>query len=119
MRLIIAGGRDYYLSEKDYLYLDLLHLSRGVTCVISGCADGADLCGINWANRNGIPVKKFSVTKEDWVKYGKAAGPMRNERMAKVADAVVLFPGGAGTDNMFKQANKYRLDIYDTRFTKR
>jgi hypothetical protein len=35
--------------------------------------------------------------------------------MAKYGEQVVLFPGGKGTENMFKNAQKYKLKIVDQR----
>lgn len=39
-------------------------------------------------------------------RLGRAAGPMRNKQMLEEGkpDLVVAFPGGAGTENMVKQA---------------
>lgn len=43
MKLIIAGGRNYNLTDEDYIKLDTL--LDTTTEVISGCAKGADSCG--------------------------------------------------------------------------
>lgn len=37
------------------------------------------------------------------------------KKMAEYAEAVVLFPGGKGTDNMYETAIKHNLVIYDFR----
>ena len=40
-----------------------------------------------------------------WAKYGKAAGPMRNQEMLDSGiDLVVAFPGGRGTADMLDKA---------------
>ena len=112
MKLIIAGGRNYFLSLADidrlYAVVDL----DSVTEIVSGCATGADACGEHLAKMRGIPVKRFPA---NWKEYGKSAGPMRNKEMAEYSDAVALFPGGRGTDNMYKQAKQFGLTIYDFR----
>ena len=59
-----------------------------------------------------IPIKKFPA---EWDKHGKGAGFIRNKQMAEYADAVVLFPGGNGTNNMYEQASKMNLKIIDLR----
>src|SRR6476661_8492494 len=100
MKLIIAGGRDYDVTQQDIQALDTI---PDVTEVVSGGAGGADACGEDWAAMRGIPCKSF---RADWLKHGKAAGPIRNRKMAEYADAVVLFPGGKGTDSMFREATK-------------
>lgn len=107
-KLIVAGGRNYVLSEEDYAFLDTLDISMLVT----GCCRGADTCGREWANRNKIPCKPFPA---NWDEHGKAAGPIRNRKMAEYADAVVLFPGGRGTNSMAKEAEKAGLEIFDKR----
>lgn len=110
MKLIIAGGRNYQLTEHDYGLLDEIHALHCVELVLSGGATGADLCGERWALSNGIPV---DLHKADWKQYGRAAGPIRNERMAELADAVALFPGGRGTANMRVNAKRRGLMIFD------
>ena len=111
MKLIIAGGRDYIFDAADK---DLLtEMFEGVVYeVVSGAARGADTEGELWALEHNIPITKFPA---DWNKLGKAAGFIRNTQMAEYADAVVLFPGGKGTDHMFKEASKRELVVYDWR----
>jgi len=124
MKLIIAGGRDYQMTAADEAKLDVL--KPEVTEVVSGCAPGADLWGEAWALKNGIPIKRFPA---DWdniavvgarVKrrldgklYNSNAGPIRNSQMAAYADAVALFPGGNGTEDMRKKASGRGLAIYE------
>jgi hypothetical protein len=113
MKVIIAGGRDYQLTDEDYLRLDDLHDKIGITEVVSGKAKGADTGGEEWARSRGIPVKDFPA---DWDKHGKRAGPIRNFQMAEYVGnigAVVLFPGGIGTQNMRYQAVRHGLMIFD------
>lgn len=115
MKLIIAGGRDYQLSDADYGLLDELRLSRFVAPieeVVSGGASGADECGEAWAKLREIPVRRFPA---DWKTHGKAAGPVRNKAMAQYADAVALFPGGRGTNSMYQEALNAGIEIYDFR----
>ncbi len=112
MKLIIAGGRDYIRRPDDALKLDLLHTEITITEVVSGCAKGADTYGEEWASSLDIPIKKFLA---NWYKYGKQAGFVRNAEMAQYADAVVLFPGGKGTEHMYNMAKSHELKIYDWR----
>lgn len=112
MKLIIAGGRDYTMTPADILYLDELHAQHRITEVISGGATGADAGGEQWAIRNRINLIRMPA---EWAKYGRRAGPRRNRDMALYADAVVLFPGGAGTRSMYKEAQKAHIQIFDMR----
>lgn len=109
MKLIIAGGRDYQFTKKDW---DRLETIRNVHEVVSGGARGADEAGEAWAAFRQKPIKRFMA---DWEKFGKRAGPMRNREMAEYADAVALFPGGKGTQNMYLEAKARNLVIYDFR----
>ena len=108
MKTIIAGGRDYVVTARDASKLSDL----GITEVVSGCCSGADLGGEFWAESRGIDITQFTA---NWDKHGKAAGPIRNRQMAEYADAVVLFPGGRGTNSMAKEAHKAGIRIFDLR----
>lgn len=110
MRLIIAGGRDYQFTEEDKAWLDAIHAKYKVTMVISGGARGADYCGEAWAAANGILVL---VKPAEWNVHGKAAGPIRNEEMAREATAVALFSGGKGTASMRSIAKRYGLQMFE------
>jgi len=116
MVLIIAGGRDYKMDTADYMRLEEIHLQFGpITEIVSGGATGADAEGELWAELSGIPVRKFEA---DWQAHGRAAGPIRNEQMAKYADALALFPGGKGTASMHVAARRAGIVIYDFRNAK-
>jgi len=111
MKLIIAGGRDNFLTDIDKEFLGTIkHL---ITEVVSGEARGIDKSGEAWAEENNIPVKKFPA---DWDRLGKRVGHVRNQQMAEYADGVALFAGGRGTDNMFKCAKKEGITVYDRRY---
>lgn len=113
MKTIIAGGRDYRLKAEDYLFLS--RLTPPPDEVVSGaCPTGADFDGERWAKAEGIPIKQFPA---DWSAHGRAAGPLRNKQMAEYAKGgrCVLFPGGRGTDSMFREAKAAGLFIHDRR----
>ena len=112
MKLIIAGGRDYHFTQEDLDALDELHLLQPVTEVVSGAQRGADTEGERWAASHGIPVKQFPAR---FAQLGRKAGPLRNYKMARYADAVVLFPGGKGTLSMYREALDAGIHIYDWR----
>jgi YspA, cpYpsA-related SLOG family len=111
-KTIIAGGRDYQSNADDYDRLDLP--KDKISEVVSGGARGADTRGERWALSHKIPFRRFVP---DWWGKGKAAGFLRNTEMAKYAEACVLFPGGRGTAQMYKEACHHGLRIYDWRST--
>ena len=118
-RVIIAGSRKFNDYQKMLLTLDRLgvHLINTIDPVeiVSGHARGADELGERFAEVYGYPLKIFPA---DWDKYGKAAGPIRNEQMAKYASEadrgiLIAFPIGEsrGTRNMIEIAKRYGLEV--------
>jgi YspA, cpYpsA-related SLOG family len=111
-KVIVAGSRDFndYELLKRKLDVALMHkVSEGIT-IISGTARGADKLGERYAAEKGYNVIRMSA---DWNTYGKRAGYIRNEEMAKIADALVAFWDGKsrGTYHMINIAKRYNLPI--------
>lgn len=119
-RIIIAGSRyftDYsQMSEVlNELFANDIDPADSVE-IISGHAPGADTLGEKFAREHKLQLKIFPA---DWNKYGKAAGPIRNEQMAKYAaeadcGMLIAFPNGEsrGTWNMIRLARQYGLQIH-------
>ena len=110
MKTIIAGGRDFVSDIRHWDFLDWAHRNYHISEVVSGGAKGADSYGEFWAGQYRIPWKRFPA---DWKAHGKAAGFKRNEQMAEYADACILFPGGRGTADMKRRAEKHGLKIIE------
>lgn len=107
IRLIIAGPRDYYDQEKVFRDIHTFQGKFGIDEIIFGGASGVDTLAEEYANLYQIPFKLFPA---DWEKYGKAAGPIRNRKMAEYANALLAFDKGTkGTRNMIQMARKYHL----------
>jgi len=118
-RIIIAGSRKFNDYEKMLKTLDELGINLINTIdpieIVSGHASGADSLGERFAKAYNYPLKIFQA---DWDKYGRAAGPVRNEQMAKYAaeadrGILIAFPIGIskGTRNMIKLAKQYGLEV--------
>jgi len=110
-RVIIAGGRDF--SDFDLLYCTMDHLlsnTQNTVRIVCGKARGADTLGERYAKEKGYAVDYYPA---DWERYGKAAGFIRNEEMARNADALVAFWDGKsrGTKNMIDLAKRYGLKL--------
>lgn len=75
-----------------------------------GGARGADALGERYAEENGFKTERYPA---NWDKYGKSAGPKRNEQMAKVADCVICFwdRKSPGTKSMIGFAKEYSRPI--------
>ena len=88
MKIIIAGGRNF--NDFNLLISRMNHYTsqKKDIEVVSGTARGADKLGEEWAKANDYPITHFPA---DWKKYGKMAGPQRNQKMAEYADALVAF----------------------------
>jgi hypothetical protein len=103
MRVIIAGSREFtdYEMLKRCVEQAVQENKLEITEIVSGKAHGADTLGEQYAKEKGIPVKEFPA---DWDKFGKSAGYIRNEQMAKYADWLIAFwrPDCKGTTNMIK-----------------
>ena len=126
-RIIIAGGRDFnntYLFEKTinqclsqiFDYHNKSNDRNFTVEIVSGGAKGADSMGERYAAFLGYPVRKFLP---NWNLYGKAAGPFRNEQMAKYANKegngiLIAFWDGksSGTKSMINLAKKHGLDVH-------
>lgn len=114
MILLVTGGRYYGNREAVFSALDRAHAKRPITLLVHGGATGADTLAAEWAAARGVPRRAYSVSKFEWMRYGKAAGPMRNGRMLEDAkpDGVVAFPGGHGTADMVRRATEAGLPIW-------
>lgn len=145
MRVLVCGGRDfgnlaslvaqgirkgpaYDKAKKEYEFimrkLNELSLEWPKTppdrygnflpavTIISGKASGADSVAIDWAVVNWCRFLEFEA---DWKTYGKAAGPIRNQRMLAEGkpDLVVAFPGGPGTRNMKQLARAANIKVIE------
>ena len=123
--VVIAGSRsitDYFPFEKEMDFImDVMFQGRigtGVPVreehevinpvIISGTARGTDRLGEKWAELRGFPVLRMPA---DWNTHGKRAGYIRNHKMVRAADAVVVFWDGESrgtrhTMNIAKEMDK-------------
>ena len=116
-RVIIAGGRDFNNYEGLAQVMDrLLANVTDEIQIVCGMARGADRLGERYAKERGYSIRYFEA---DWDEHGRAAGYIRNEEMAKNADALVAFWDGQskGTYHMIETAQRYKLDVCVKRYT--
>lgn len=108
MRVLVCGGRDYP-ADAVWHYLEHYapaELGERVTVLIHGGATGADQAAAEWGERSRADGVKVVAFPANWRKYGKRAGPLRNQRMLVEGkpDAVIAFAGGRGTADMVARA---------------
>jgi hypothetical protein len=111
-RVLVCGGRDYRDRVRVFEVLDRLHAERGFVTVIHGMAPGADREAEIWAGVRHVELRRFSA---QWGKHGKAAGPIRNQRMIDDGhpDLVVAFPGGSGTADCVARARAAGIEVVE------
>jgi len=80
---------------------------------------GVDFLAHEWAVARD---RDWTTVAADWTKLKRAAGPLRNDRMASIlaryasvgqSVAVVRFPGGAGTANMEQCARDREIEVIE------
>jgi hypothetical protein len=110
MKVIIAGSRTFNDLDTLTKTCDYYLQNQKEIEIVSGTAAGADTLGEMYALTRNYPVKRFPA---EWKKYGKAAGYLRNEEMAKYADALIAFWDGIskGTGHMIRLAKMYGLKV--------
>lgn len=116
-KVIIAGCRDFddyeLLKEKcdDFLQDE----KKEDVIIISGHASGADALGERYAQERGFQLETYPA---DWKAHGRAAGSIRNARMASAANALIAFWDGKsrGTKNMIEIATKHNLKVAVVRY---
>lgn len=118
MRVLVCGGR--YFRDELFVdeFLTEMHELQKFTAVIEGEARGVDKMAKRWALRNSIPVEMYLA---NWNEYGSsAAGPIRNREMLQKGkpELVIAFPGGRGTSNMIKAANKAFVPVIEPVYPK-
>lgn len=109
MKTIVAGSRNiklYSIIEKA-----IQQSNFEITTIISGTANGVDKLGEEYAKKNNLSILKFPA---NWNLYGKSAGYIRNDEMAKNAEALIAVWDGKskGTKNMIDIAKKKELKVF-------
>jgi len=120
-KVLICGGRDFtdfeYASNivRDHLATMYFNPSEKEDVVfISGMAKGADQIPFELGDLDEWGgVEKYPA---DWDKYGKKAGPIRNQQMLDEGkpDLVLAFPTekSRGTYDMIRRAEKAGIPVY-------
>lgn len=123
MRILVCGGRDYQDRSAVWRWLDSNtprtepdehgnDMPANVTIIHGACPTGADRWADEWAVCNWTGLAEFPA---DWKKYGRSAGPRRNQQMLDEGkpDVVAAFPGGAGTASMKSLARRAGIKVVE------
>jgi hypothetical protein len=109
--VLVCGSRFYADYDKVVDYLKSIEVSQ----LLAGGCRGADTLAVRAARALGYPFLEFPA---DWQKFGKAAGPIRNQRMLDEGkpDLVVAFhenlSQSKGTSDMIRRAIKKGLPVW-------
>jgi hypothetical protein len=108
MRVIVTGGRDYSNYELVAQTLDTYEVHE----VAEGGASGADRLAALWAHDRHATCRTYPA---EWSKYGRWAGPRRNQIMLEdfLPQMVIAFPGGKGTADMIRRATEAGVPVIE------
>lgn len=114
MCVLVCGGRDYAGAAQVFDVLDsiLKQTPPGALLILQGGASGADAIARQWCQRRLVDYRNYPA---EWSKHGKAAGPIRNQRMLDHGkpQMVIAFPGGKGTADMVARAKTAGVPVFD------
>ena len=108
MKILVTGSRHRPIIDVQNV---LDRYADAVSEIIVGDATGADEAAREWAHNNSVKCSEF---KADWKTDGKAAGPLRNQRMVDYgADLCLAFPmdGSRGTWDCVNRARKAGVTV--------
>lgn len=111
MRLAVTGGRDHHPSATELKAFWSLFDDLGGTELHHGGCRGVDQAVARSAAES-RPALKVVEHLADWKTHGKQAGPLRNAFMLAQVEGLLVFPGGAGTENCERQARQRGIPIY-------
>ena len=107
-RVAVAGCRYYenYEEAKEYIDFCISEIRKKYTIIfVSGGCRGADALGERCAAEDGFMAE---ICPAVWEKYGRAAGPKRNKKIAEISDYIICFWDGKskGTKSLIQFAEK-------------
>lgn len=118
--LIVCGGRSWPCDGNDDEVLEYMDMMKaydiisdvidrgGYTCLFHGASSGADMFAEAYSKHKEFKCYAFPA---EWSRIGRAAGPVRNEEMARKASGIIAFRGGKGTADMLRRARIHGLKI--------
>lgn len=111
-RLIVCccGGRDFDDYGMVERVMHSMHSDGLFSMVVQGGARGADSLVRLWCNSHSVTC----ITEHaDWMAHGRAAGPIRNQKMIDDyhPSLLIAFPGGRGTSDMVSRCKKSEIQV--------
>jgi hypothetical protein len=115
MRVIVCGSRTW--TDRGAIFDRLNELRPPLRIVHGSCSSGADKIADDWCLRAHVLGEDVAAERypAEWGEYGKAAGMIRNTRMASAGAELCLafrMPGKSnGTDDMVKKARAAGIPV--------
>ena len=113
IKIVIAGTRcfDKYDEAENFIQECLCKYKPFDSIIMSGGCSGADRIGEIFAKKNGFEIERYPA---EWHRFGRAAGPKRNQTMAEKCDAVICFWDGKskGSASMIEYAKRYKKTVF-------
>lgn len=108
MKIVVGGCRDFFDYSVVSHNLDELlkdYDSNDPIVLLSGHCSGVDQLTERYAKERCHSLMLFPA---EWDRYGRAAGPIRNQAMVKMSDQVIAFWDGKsrGTASLIRYAQK-------------
>jgi predicted Rossmann-fold nucleotide-binding protein len=113
--VVVCGGRAHLILPDEAYRLCEFHREHRIRTVLHGGARGVDAWAGLWATAHGLKVRVFRPNYDVPKAERRQAPLLRNEAMAREADAVIAFPGGRGTDRMVEAAERLGKPVLDWR----
>lgn len=108
MKVLVCGSRTW--RNRSLVARHIRELPPG-TVIIHGAARGADSIAAAIAEFYGYEAKAYPA---EWSKFGRAAGPIRNQQMLdQKPDLVIAFTVGQtpGTQDMIRRAEAANVPV--------
>jgi len=119
MRILVCGDRNWI--DRTHMMNILDDTFNSGDTLIYGCCRGADNIAYDILRQYKTPTGDMDINIKpfpaDWDKYGKAAGPIRNQQMIDEGkpDIVLAFHNNIakskGTMDMIKRANAAGIEV--------
>lgn len=109
IRVIVCGSRSW--TDKKAIFRRLEKLPDNTVIVHGNCKTGADRLADECAKLLHFEIEKHDA---DWKQFERAAGPIRNEKMAKLGARLCLaFWDGTstGTKTMINAAITHNISV--------
>jgi hypothetical protein len=114
MRVVVSGSRG--ITDQPVVYRILTrHLRPAIDVAVHGaCKDGVDSLVKEFCEERKITQDPFPVSREEWNRLGKKAGPLRNRRMLEKAEKLVAIWDGKspGTRSTIRAAVELRMEMH-------